>query len=114
MVKGLRAAGADLGGANLPVAGPVKVQIRIPIVAMKLIHRRRRKSGKSLMGSGGHAYPRWATPFEPDAALGRLSEADLSVSSLGQFAHQQTDTEAAIPMQRARRQLLAEIAKQSA
>jgi transposase InsO family protein len=68
-------------------------------------------------GKRRRIYPRWATPFElfqqvPDCE--RLLRPGVSLAELQQFAAQQSDTEAALDMQRAKRQLLARIAKLSA
>jgi len=68
-------------------------------------------------GKRRRVYRRWATPFEifsqtPQCAT--YLRPDIGMTELERFAQAQSDTEAAIEMQRAKRQLLAGIAKQSA
>jgi transposase InsO family protein len=68
-------------------------------------------------GKQRRVYRRWATPFEilrqmPDCES--YLRPQVSLAELEQFARAQSDTEAAIEMQRAKRQLLATIAKRSA
>lgn len=62
-------------------------------------------------------YPRWATPFEIFSQMPK-SESYLrpgvSMDSLRQTAKEQTDTEAAIAMQQARKKLLAQVTRRSA
>lgn len=68
-------------------------------------------------GKRRRVYREWATPFE---LLQRVPQCEsylrpgVTLTGLTQFAQQQTDTEAALAMQQAKRQLLARIAKQSA
>lgn len=74
----------------------------VPVVHVDAKGKRRRK------------YPRWATPFEllqqvPECAS-RL-RAGVTLSGLEETAQQQSDTESALSMQRAKRHLLARIAK---
>ena len=68
-------------------------------------------------GKRRRMYRRWATPLEIFSQTPQC-ETDLrpgvSMAELEQIAQAQTDTEAAIEMQRAKRQLLASIAKRSA
>jgi transposase InsO family protein len=64
-------------------------------------------------GKRRRVYPRWATPFELLQQVPyceRLLRPGVSLAELQQFAAQQSDTEAALDMQRAKRQLLARIA----
>jgi hypothetical protein len=68
-------------------------------------------------GKRRRVYRRWATPFEifsqtPQCAT--YLRPGIHIAELERFAKAQSDTEAAIEMQRAKRQLLAGIAKQSA
>jgi hypothetical protein len=68
-------------------------------------------------GKRRRVYRRWATPFEifsqtPQCAT--YLRPAVSMAELERFAQAQSDTESAIEMQRAKRQLLAGIAKQSA
>jgi hypothetical protein len=68
-------------------------------------------------GKRRRVYRRWATPFEifsqtPQCAT--YLRPGIHMAELERFAKAQSDTEAAIEMQRAKRQLLAGIAKQSA
>jgi hypothetical protein len=68
-------------------------------------------------GRRRRTYPRWATPFE---IFGQIADPEsylkpgVSMESLQQMAQQQTDTEAAIDMQQAKRKLLAEVKRRSA
>jgi transposase InsO family protein len=64
-------------------------------------------------GKRRRVYLRWATPFElfqevPHSE--RLLRADVSLTELQQFAARQSDTEAALDMQRAKRRLMTRIA----
>jgi hypothetical protein len=68
-------------------------------------------------GKRHRVYRRWATPWEilretPDCE--RYLRPGVNLAELERIAKSQTDTEAAIEMQRAKRQLLARIAKRSA
>jgi hypothetical protein len=68
-------------------------------------------------GKRRRVYRRWATPFEifcqtPDCHS--YLRAGVNMSDLEQFAQSQSDTEAAIAMQQAKRKLLSGIAKRSA
>jgi hypothetical protein len=68
-------------------------------------------------GKRRRIYSRWATPFElfrevPDC--GSYLRPGITLNDLESFAQQQSDTEAALVMQRAKRQLLTRIAKASA
>jgi transposase InsO family protein len=68
-------------------------------------------------GKRRRVYPRWATPFELLKQVphcGNLLRPGVSLAELESFAQHQSDTEAALDMQRAKRQLLARIAKLSA
>jgi hypothetical protein len=63
-------------------------------------------------GKRRRIYPRWATPFEifaHTAQCERYLKPGISMDSLQQFAQQQTDTEAAIAMQRAKQKLLTKV-----
>jgi hypothetical protein len=68
-------------------------------------------------GKRRRVYRNWATPFE---IFSRTPQCEnylrpgVSMAELERFARSQTDTEAAIEMQRAKRRMLAEIAKRSA
>jgi hypothetical protein len=68
-------------------------------------------------GKRRRVYHRWATPFE---VFSQTPEREtylrpgVSMTDLERFAQEQSDTEAAIGMQRAKRQLLSAIAKHSA
>jgi transposase InsO family protein len=68
-------------------------------------------------GKRRRVYRRWATPFE---IFSETSQCDsylqpgVSMAELQRFAKVQSDTEAAIEMQRAKRQLLAKVAQRSA
>jgi hypothetical protein len=68
-------------------------------------------------GKRRRVYRRWATPFEIFRQTPQCEtylRPDIRMADLERFAKAQSDTEAAIEMQRAKRQLLARIAKQSA
>jgi transposase InsO family protein len=68
-------------------------------------------------GKRRRVYLRWATPFELFQKVphcGTLLRPGLTLADLEAFAQQQSDTEAALDMQRAKRQLLARIARLSA
>ena len=77
----------------------------VPVVITELNGKRRR------------IYPRWATPFELFQEMPRcqnLLRPGVTLAGLQQFAQLQSDTEAALEMQRAKRQLLRRIAPRSA
>jgi transposase InsO family protein len=64
-------------------------------------------------GKRRRIYPRWATPFELFQEMPRcesLLRPGVKLAELEQFARLQSDTEAALQMQRAKRQLLSRIA----
>ena len=66
-------------------------------------------------GKRRRIYERWATPFERFRELSnceRFLRPSVSLAELERFAELQSDTEAALEMQRARRQLLGSIRKQ--
>jgi transposase InsO family protein len=68
-------------------------------------------------GKRRRVYLRWATPFEllqeaPNCE--RLLRPGVTLAELERFAGKESDTEAALAMQRAKRQLLARIGKRSA
>lgn len=68
-------------------------------------------------GKRRRRYRRWATPFEIFTQLPRCQDylrPGVSIEELKQFALAQSDTEAAIAMQDAKKKLLAAIAKRSA
>ena len=68
-------------------------------------------------GKRRRIYTRWATPWElfQEAPRGEsLLRPGVSLAELQQFAARQSDTEAALEMQRAKRQLMGRIAKLSA
>jgi transposase InsO family protein len=68
-------------------------------------------------GKRRRVYPRWATPFELFQEAPRcqtLLRPGVTLAGLQQFAAQQSDTEAALELQRAKRQLMHRIAKLSA
>jgi transposase InsO family protein len=68
-------------------------------------------------GKRKRVYRRWATPFEIFRQTPQCEaylRPGVSLNELERFAHAQSDTEAAIQMQQAKRQLLAAIAKRSA
>jgi hypothetical protein len=68
-------------------------------------------------GKRRHVYRQWATPFE---IFSRLPQCEIylrqgkTMAELERFAQEQSDTESAIEMQRAKKQLLSEIARRSA
>jgi hypothetical protein len=68
-------------------------------------------------GKRRRVYPRWATPFELFQQVPHcenLLRPGVTLAELKSFAQLQSDTEAALDIQRAKRQLLARIAKLSA
>jgi transposase InsO family protein len=68
-------------------------------------------------GKRRRVYRRWATPFEIFSQTPQCEtylRAGVSLAELERFAQAQSDTEAAIEMQRAKRQMLSAIGKQSA
>jgi hypothetical protein len=68
-------------------------------------------------GKRRRIYPRWATPFELFQEMPRcesLLRPGVTLAALQQFAQLQSDTEAALEMQRAKRQLLSRIGTRSA
>jgi transposase InsO family protein len=68
-------------------------------------------------GKRRRTYRRWATPFELLQEVPRCEEllrSGVTLADLRQFAQLQSDTEAALAMQRAKRQLMSRIAKRSA
>jgi transposase InsO family protein len=68
-------------------------------------------------GKRRRTYPRWATPFELFQEVPRcesLLRSGVTLAELQSLAHSQSDTEAALAMQRAKRRMLARIAKLSA
>jgi transposase InsO family protein len=68
-------------------------------------------------GKRRRVYRRWATPFEIFSQMPQRETClrpGVSMAELERFAGAQSDTEAAIEMQRAKRQLLSRIAKRSA
>src|SRR5580658_9313298 len=68
-------------------------------------------------GKRHRVYREWATPleiFSQTPQCGSFLRPDVSMADLERFAKAQSDTEAAIEMQRARRQLMAGIAERSA
>lgn len=68
-------------------------------------------------GKRRRVYQRWATPFELFQQVPHcrnLLRPGVTLAELESFAQHQSDTEAALDMQRAKRQLLARIAKLSA
>src|SRR5271170_350125 len=68
-------------------------------------------------GKRRRVYPRWATPFELFQQVPHcrnLLRPGVTLAELEGFAQHQSDTEAALNMQRAKRQLLARIARLSA
>jgi hypothetical protein len=68
-------------------------------------------------GKRRRVYRRWATPFEIFSQTPHCEtylRPGITMAELQRFAKQQSDTEAAIQMQRAKRQLMAGIAKRSA
>jgi hypothetical protein len=63
-------------------------------------------------GKRRRTYPRWDTPFEifrQTPPCEKYLKPGVSLATLEQFAQQQTDTEAAITMQRAKQKLLARV-----
>jgi hypothetical protein len=68
-------------------------------------------------GKRRHVYRQWATPFE---IFNRMPQREIylrpgiTMAELEPFAQEQSDTESAIGMQRAKRQLLSGIARRSA
>ena len=76
----------------------------VPVVTVTANGKRRR------------IYPRWATPFELFQEMPRcqsLLRSGVTLAALEQFAQLQSDTEAALEMQRAKRHLMSRIAKRS-
>jgi hypothetical protein len=68
-------------------------------------------------GKRRRVYRRWATPFEIFSRTPQCESylrTGVSMTELQDFAKAQSDTEAAIEMQRAKRQLLARVTKQNA
>jgi hypothetical protein len=68
-------------------------------------------------GKRRRTYPRWATPFELFQEMPRcqsLLRPGVTLAALEQFAQLQSDTEAALDMQRAKRQLMNRIGARSA
>ena len=68
-------------------------------------------------GKRRRVYPRWATPFELFQEMPRcqsLLRPGVTLAALAQFAQLQSDTEAALDMQRAKRQLMTRIGTRSA
>ena len=68
-------------------------------------------------GKRRRVYRRWATPFELLQELPRCEgflRSGITLAELARFAAQQSDTEAALDMQRAKRRLMLSIAKFSA
>jgi transposase InsO family protein len=68
-------------------------------------------------GKRRRIYPRWATPFELFQEMPRcesLLRPGVTLAALQQFAQLQSDTEAALEMQRAKRQLLSRIGTRNA
>jgi len=68
-------------------------------------------------GKRRRIYPRWATPFELFQEAPRfqsLLRPGVTLAALQQFAQLQSDTEAALEMQRAKRQLMRHIGTRSA
>ena len=68
-------------------------------------------------GKRRRIYTRWATPFElfqEVPGCERFLRPNVTLAGLQRFAQQQSDTEAALEMQRAKRQLMSRIAKLSA
>src|ERR1700675_2266599 len=68
-------------------------------------------------GKRRRIYPRWATPFELFQEMPRcqsLLRPGVTLAALEQFAQLQSDTEAALDMQRAKRQLMNRIGARSA
>ncbi len=68
-------------------------------------------------GKRRRTYPRWATPFELFQEVTQCEthlRPGVTLISLTEYAREQSDTEAALAMQRAKRQLLSRISKASA
>ena len=68
-------------------------------------------------GKRRRVYLRWATPLEllqEAPSCESCLRSDVSLAELQRFAARQSDTEAALQMQRAKRQLMTRIAKLSA
>ena len=68
-------------------------------------------------GKRRRIYPRWATPFELFQEMPRcesLLRPGVTLAALQQFAQLQSDTEAALEMQRAKRHLMSRVGKRSA
>jgi len=68
-------------------------------------------------GKRRRVYLRWATPFELLQEVPQCEHCmrpDVTLAELGGFARLQSDTEAALEMQRAKRQLLIRVGKRSA
>jgi transposase InsO family protein len=68
-------------------------------------------------GKRRRIYPRWATPFELFQEMPRCQSwlrPGVTLAALEQFARLQSDTEAAVARQRAKRQLLSHISTRSA
>ena len=68
-------------------------------------------------GKRRRVYPRWATPFELFQEMPRcqsLLRPGVTLAALAQFAQLQSDTEAALDMQRAKPQLMTRIGTRSA
>jgi transposase InsO family protein len=77
----------------------------VPVVTVAANGKRRR------------IYPRWATPFELFQEIPRcqsLLRPGVTLAALQQFAQLQSDTEAALQMQRAKRHLMSRIGTRSA
>ena len=77
----------------------------VPVVSVAANGKRRR------------IYPRWATPFELFQEIPRcqsLLRPGVTLAALQQFAQLQSDTEAALQMQRAKRHLMSRIGTRSA
>jgi hypothetical protein len=63
-------------------------------------------------GKRRRTYPRWATPFEIFSQMPLCEtylKPSVTMDSLRQFAHRQTDTEAALAMQKAKKKLFADL-----
>jgi hypothetical protein len=68
-------------------------------------------------GKRRRIYPRWATPFELLQEIPRcqsLLRPGVTLAALEQFAQLQSDTEAVLDMQRAKRHLMSRVGKRSA
>lgn len=71
----------------------------------------------AVNGKRRRTYPRWATPFELFQEVTQCEthlRPGVTLVSLTEYAREQSDTEAALAMQRAKRQLLSRIAQASA